>query len=153
MEPQILNIHCVEIMLCHGVYHLTQARNSSAREDIFLDPCITRMLFQSTDEMQQEKPAFLHHLISTFKEEIVVIPAHMLYHTYADHAVKLSAQLRKVAVIHQLNIHIILKPLCLDPVLALFVLLFAQCNSGAVHFIFLCRLDEKKPPSASDIKK
>lgn len=139
VKSQILNIHRVEIMLRHSVHHLTQTWNCSARKDIFLDPCITRMLFQSTDEVQKEKPAFLHHLIRALKEEIVVVTAYMLYHTHTDHTVKLFAQLRQIAIVHKFNIHIIFQSFRLDPVLALFILLFTQCDSCTVYFIFLCR--------------
>ena len=54
MQTEIFDVQSVEIIFSHMIEDLTQTWNSSTRENVFLDPWVTRMFFQGADEMKKE---------------------------------------------------------------------------------------------------
>lgn len=68
----------------------------------------------------------------------------MLHHADTDDAVEDQPLVLKVAVVHELNLHLALEPFRLDALLALLPLLLAERAAVALDTVLLRRLDEQK---------
>lgn len=65
MKTEIFHIHGMEIILSQTGQDLPEAWNRSARENIFFDPGISGMLFQSADKVKEEYAAFFQDFADT----------------------------------------------------------------------------------------
>ena len=72
MKTEIFHIHGMEIILSQTGQDLPEAWNRSARENIFFDPGISGMLFQSADKVKEEYAAFFQDFADTVYKKLVV---------------------------------------------------------------------------------
>ena len=54
VKAKIFNIQSMEIIFCHVSQNFSETWNSSAWENVFLDPWIARMFLEGTDKVKKE---------------------------------------------------------------------------------------------------
>lgn len=80
VKPQVFHIQNMEPLVSHSGNHLSQAGNNTARENVSLNPRVSRMFRHAADKVQQKQSAGLQRLGGILDKERVILPSHMFRH-------------------------------------------------------------------------
>ena len=154
MTTQTFDIKNIELRLLHDTRDITDSGQLTVREYI----SINKLTGDSTtptvlvgDAMIQKQATGFKHAFNRLEVGTKIVDAHMLKHTDADDAIVIW-QIRQVAIISQLNLHLVFESHCFDSLLCEPVLRIAQSNPMGSNTVMARSPEDQRTPTTTYVQ-